>query len=229
MLDGASFLSICADAWTSTGRHITAVTGGGPGQSVYLNSYENHSYDTAETTASAIHDCVLVSLGLKTNNEPTDKCYPTRKVAIFTSDTTALMPATACELSKKPMFQCLVWLPCCSHVANLCLLDMHKVPASFLASAKQISTTFRAGNVRKQFIQYAPSAALALARLDRAPSDCRVRMQHSRCRMRILHFNQVPGGDLTKSNATLMYAGTQTAPRHSCRPSARHASRLLRY
>jgi hypothetical protein len=107
MLDGASFLSICADAWTSKGRHITAVTGGGPGQSVYLNSYENHSYDTAETTAAAIHDCGLVSLGLKTNVEPTDKCYPTRKVAIFTSYTTALMPATARELSKKPMFQCL--------------------------------------------------------------------------------------------------------------------------
>jgi hypothetical protein len=199
MLDGASLLSICADAWTSTGRHITAVTGGGPGQSVYLNSYENHSYDTAETTAAAIHGCVLVSLGLKTNIEPTDKCYPTCKVAIFTSDTTALMPATARELSKKPMFQCLVWVPCFSHVANLCLLDMLKVPAisGLLASAKQISTTFRAGNFCKQFIQYAPSAALALARLARAPSDCRVCMQHSRCRMRILHINQVPGGDLT--------------------------------
>jgi hypothetical protein len=76
MLDGASFVSICADAWTSTGRHITAVTGGAPGESVYLNSYENHSSDTAETTAAAIHDCVLVNLGLKTDMETTDSCYP---------------------------------------------------------------------------------------------------------------------------------------------------------
>jgi hypothetical protein len=75
------------------------------------------------------------------------------------------MPATSRELAKKPMFQCLVWFPCFSHVANLCLLDMLKVPAiaGLLASAKQITTTFRVGNFRKQFVAYAPASALALA------------------------------------------------------------------
>jgi hypothetical protein len=60
----AAFMGICADSWTSTGRHITAVTGGLPGTSIYLDSYENLGTDDAVTCASAFHDCMLVTMGL---------------------------------------------------------------------------------------------------------------------------------------------------------------------
>jgi hypothetical protein len=43
----SSFVSICADASTSAGRHVAANTAGNPGLTIYMNNYENLSVDDA--------------------------------------------------------------------------------------------------------------------------------------------------------------------------------------
>jgi hypothetical protein len=150
------FLSIQADSWSSAGRHVTAVMGGVAGNIMYLNSYENHGADNAEASAAAIHDCVLASMGLKPDLNPADPSYPEAKVSVAITDTTYVMPATARELRKKPLFKGMLWGPCFPHVANLFLLDQLKIPAvaQLLAHSKQITITFRSGNFRKLFLTY---------------------------------------------------------------------------
>lgn len=83
--------------------------------------------------------------------------YPASKVSVFTSGTTALMPAKAKELSKTPMCTGLLWIPCFSHVANLLFLKFLKIDsfAMVLAHAKRITRVFRVGNFRKLFLMYA--------------------------------------------------------------------------
>jgi hypothetical protein len=80
--------------------------------------------------------------------DPHDSNFPTAKVAVMTSDTTALMPATARALGTSKLCNGMQWAPCMAHVANLLLLDQLKVPtiASLLAHAKQIARVFRVGN-----------------------------------------------------------------------------------
>jgi hypothetical protein len=152
----AAYLGICADSWTSTGRHITAVTGGLPGTSIYLDSYENLGTGDAVTCASAIHDCMLVTMGLQQGMTQDDPAYPCGKVSVFTTDTTNLMPATGRQLCKYGMFTGCLWETCFSHIANLLLLDQLKVTsvAKLLAASKQITSTFRTGNFRKIFLMY---------------------------------------------------------------------------
>jgi hypothetical protein len=72
----------------------------------------------------------------------------------MSSDTTALMPATARALGTSKLCKGMQWAPCLAHVANLLLLDQLKVPAiaSLLAHAKQIAKVFRSGNFRKLFL-----------------------------------------------------------------------------
>jgi hypothetical protein len=157
VLTASPYMSICADSWTKAGRHVTAITAGSPGQSIYMNSYENLGSDTAEVSAMAIHECIMVSLGLKPDMSSSELSFPVGKVAVMTSDTTAVMPATAKRLGEMDLCKGLVWAPCFSHVANLLLLDQLKVHAiaDLLAHAKQIVTTFRVGNFRKLFIMCA--------------------------------------------------------------------------
>jgi hypothetical protein len=147
-------LAVCADSWSSAGRHLTAVTGGNPGLNVYLNSYENLGSEDAQSAADAIQGCLMTSLGFQVDMDPQDANFPTAKVAVMTSDTTALMPATARALGTSKLCKGMQWAPCLAHVANLLLLDQLKVPAiaSLLAHAKQIAKVFRAGNFRKLFL-----------------------------------------------------------------------------
>ena len=63
LLENASFMGVCSDSCTSNGHHVTAVTGGLPGTSVYLDSFENLGTDDAVTCANAIHDSMLVTMG----------------------------------------------------------------------------------------------------------------------------------------------------------------------
>jgi hypothetical protein len=96
----------------------------------------------------------MISLGFKVDMDPHDSNFPTAKVAMMTSDTTALMPATARALGTSKLCKGMQWAPCMAHVANLLLLDQLKVPAiaSLLAHAKQIAKVFRVGNFRKLFL-----------------------------------------------------------------------------
>jgi hypothetical protein len=86
--------------------------------------------------------------------DPHDSNFPTAKVAVMTSDTTALMSATARALGTSKFCKGMQWAPCMANVANLLLLDQLKVPtiASLLAHAKQIARVFRVGNFRKLFL-----------------------------------------------------------------------------
>jgi hypothetical protein len=148
------FLAVCADSWSSAGRHLTAVTRGNPGFNIYLNSYENLGSEHAQGAADAQKHCVMTSLGFNVDMDPHDSNFPTAKVAVMTSDITALMPATARALSISKLCKGMQWAPCMAHVANLLLLDQPKVPAiaSLLAHAKQIARVFRVGNFRKLFL-----------------------------------------------------------------------------
>jgi hypothetical protein len=148
------FLAVCADTWSSAGRHLTAVTGGNPGLNIYLNNYENLGSEDAQGAADAIQQCVLTSLGFKVDMDPHDSKFPTAKVAVMTSDTTALMPATARALGTSNLCKGMQWAPCMAHVANLLLRNQLKVPtiASLLAHAKQIARVLRLGNFRKHFL-----------------------------------------------------------------------------
>jgi hypothetical protein len=66
------FLAVCADSWSSAGRHLTAVTGGNPGLNIYLDSYENLGSEDAQGAADAIQQCVMTSLGVKVDMDPHD-------------------------------------------------------------------------------------------------------------------------------------------------------------
>jgi hypothetical protein len=148
------FLAVCADSWSSAGRHLTAVTGGNPGLNIYPNSYENLGSEGAQGAADAIQQCGMTRLGFKVDMDLHDSNFPTAKVAVMTSDTTALMPATARALGTSKFCKGMQWAPCIAHVANLLLLDQLKVPAiaSLLAHAKQIARVFRTGNFRMLFL-----------------------------------------------------------------------------
>jgi hypothetical protein len=138
MLGNYNCIGFAADSWTKAGRHITALTAGNPGSSFYLSSYENLGSDNAATSADAIHQCMLSALGLPTDLSPQDSRYQQHKVAIFTSDTTNVMPATNKALNKFALFKGCSWVPCFSHVGNLALLDQLKIPsiAKLLSHAK---------------------------------------------------------------------------------------------
>lgn len=154
VLSKYNFIAFNADSWTKAGRHITAMTAGNPGTSFYLSSYEHLGSDTAAASAHAIHQCMLSALGLPLDLAPEDARYPHRKVSVFTSDTTNVMPATNKELRKLPMFEGCLWIPCFPHVGNLALLDQLKIRsfAKLLSHAKQIVMVFRAGTFRKIFL-----------------------------------------------------------------------------
>jgi hypothetical protein len=152
-----AFVPFCADAWTKAGRHLTAITGGAPGRSLYLGSYECNVSETAEVVSKALHGTLLETLGCKATLSTTDQAYPKHKVSVFTSDTTNLMPATARALRAYPLLSGLIWIPCFSHIANLLLLDQLQATciAALLAHCKQITNTFRAGLFRKLFMMCA--------------------------------------------------------------------------
>jgi hypothetical protein len=162
------YMAICTDSWTSNGRHLTAVTAGNPGCTIYLNSYENLGSDSADAGAGALSDCVMTSLGYKVDMDPASSDFPHGKVAIMTSDTTNVMPATARELGKLPLCKGLLWAPCFPHVCNLLLLDQLKVPAiaNLLAHSRTITAVFRNGSFRKLFLMCAAHFAHLVSSCD---------------------------------------------------------------
>jgi hypothetical protein len=110
----------------------------------------------------------MISLGFKVDMDSHDSNFPTAKVAMMTSDTTALMPATARALGTSKLCKGMQWVPRMAHVANLLLLEQLKVPAegtsvaSLLAHAKHIARVFRVGNFRKLFLLYACSLLIPI-------------------------------------------------------------------
>jgi hypothetical protein len=106
----------------------------------------------------AIHECIIVSLGLKPDMSSSELSFPVGKVAVMPSDTTAVMPATAKLLGEvdlcKGLDVVLRYLASVPLSRGQLLLDQLKVFAitDLLAHAKQIVTTFPVGNFRKLFI-----------------------------------------------------------------------------
>jgi hypothetical protein len=82
---------------------------------------------------------------------------PVGKVANLTTDTTAVMRATATVLTTKyPLFHGLLWTPCSYHVLNLYLQDQHKKVDSVkgvLAKGKLVALLFHNGAMRRLFIR----------------------------------------------------------------------------
>jgi hypothetical protein len=62
LLRESCFISICADAWTSAGCHVRAITAGNPGLTIYMNSYENLGTHNAVSGAEAVAACILTSI-----------------------------------------------------------------------------------------------------------------------------------------------------------------------
>jgi hypothetical protein len=98
LLRESFFVSICADAWTSAGRHVRAITTGAPGLKIYMNSYANLGAGDAVSGAEAVAACILTSLGLKEGSDADPS-----KVAVLTSDTTAMVSAMARQLREMPL------------------------------------------------------------------------------------------------------------------------------
>jgi hypothetical protein len=63
LLHDTSLLAVCADKWT--GKHVTAATGGPVTTSLFLSSFESNKPAAAEVVATAIHKCVIDSMGVK--------------------------------------------------------------------------------------------------------------------------------------------------------------------
>jgi hypothetical protein len=99
-------------------------------------------------------------MGLDENLPHDSIMIPRARVAVMTSDTTNVMPATARELLSYPMCEGMIWVPCISHVLNLFLVDQLTI-SSFkllLQHSKQIVSVFRAGAFHKLFIQFTRDA-----------------------------------------------------------------------
>jgi hypothetical protein len=126
------FLAVCAGSWSSAGRHLTAGTGDNPGLNIYLDSDENLGSEDAQSADNAIQSCLMTSLGFKVDMDSHDSVFPAAKLAVMTSETTALMPATARALGTSKLFKGMQWAPCMAHVAKLLLLDQLKVPLTVL-------------------------------------------------------------------------------------------------
>jgi hypothetical protein len=149
LAQGASSSS-CADAWTSAGCHVTAVTAG------------NRPYDLPEqlrefvvSGAEATAACIVTSPGFKEGCDADSDAYPS-KAAVLTSDTTAMMPAMARQLHVMPLCKGLVWALCFPHLTNLLLQDQLQVPdiAQLVAHATQIVLKFRSCGSWNLFIFY---------------------------------------------------------------------------
>jgi hypothetical protein len=83
-----------------------------------MNSFENSVTGDAVSGAEAVAACNLTSLGLKEGCDADSNAYPS-KVAVLTSDTTAMMPAVARQVSEVPLCNGLDWALAVLHVANL--------------------------------------------------------------------------------------------------------------
>jgi hypothetical protein len=141
------------DAWTSaTSLHCVTT----PGLYAFANAYENWSADTAVNSATAVHACVLASLGLPTTLPPNDERIPHAKVTGFTTDTTAVRHATVRAVSRCRLFEGCIWVPCYSHVGNLFFLDQVKEVKcikELVVSTKVVADVFRTQAFRKIFLQ----------------------------------------------------------------------------
>jgi hypothetical protein len=107
-------------------------------------------------SATAVHACVLTSLGLPTTLPPNDERIPHAKVAGFTTDTTAVMPATVRAVASYRLFEGCIWVRCYSHDGNLFFLDQVKEVMcikELVVSAKVVADVFRTQAFRKIFLQ----------------------------------------------------------------------------
>jgi hypothetical protein len=99
-------------------------------------------------------------MGLDEDLPPDSSKIPRSRVAVMTSDTTNVMPATARELLSYPLCEGMIWVPCISHVLNLFLVDQLTIPSFklLLQHSKQIVTTFRTGAFHKLFLKFTRDA-----------------------------------------------------------------------
>jgi hypothetical protein len=92
---------------------------------------------------------MLAGLGLPGDFVSKDPSYPFAKVALLSSDTPHVMPATSRELCELALFEGCVWVSCFAHVGNLFLLHELTIPsvAKLLAHAKPKGTDFAFGGL----------------------------------------------------------------------------------
>lgn len=57
ILKQMEFISIEDDSWTSGGMHMTGLTSGAPGQSMFMSAYQNDGPDDAVNSAVAVNKC----------------------------------------------------------------------------------------------------------------------------------------------------------------------------
>jgi hypothetical protein len=152
--------SIQEDGWTRFSRHFCAVAAGSHGSSVFLGCYDiAEGVESATQKAAAINKTVLSAIGCDPELGPRHADIPKDKVAVMTSDTAKVMPATAKELAANyDLFAGMVWVPCACHVLNLYLLDQMKIFSIkvVLQRCNAIVNTFRHGAARKLFLLCVP-------------------------------------------------------------------------
>jgi hypothetical protein len=139
--------SIQEDGWTLFSRHFCAVTA--DGSSAFLGCYDIiEGVENAAQKAAAINNTVLAAIGCNPELGPRHPDIPKGKVAMMTSDTAKVMPATARELAANyDLFAGMVWVPCACHVLNLYLVDQIKIFSTkqLLQRCNAIVNTFRHG------------------------------------------------------------------------------------
>jgi hypothetical protein len=121
--------SIQEDGRTRFSRHFCAVTAGGYGSSAFLGCYDIiEGVENAAQKAAAINKTVLAAIGCDPELGPRHPDISKGKVAMMTSDTAKVMPATARALAANyDLFAGMVWVPCACHVLNLYLVDQMKI------------------------------------------------------------------------------------------------------
>jgi hypothetical protein len=108
----------------------------------------------------AVNTCTQQVLGLSPTGSAA-KALPVSKVAGVTSDMTSVMPATARELGRLPIFKGCIWVPCACHVLNSLLLDQVKQveqTKQLFVLAKGVVDVFRVQAFCRIFLRFTQSA-----------------------------------------------------------------------
>lgn len=164
-LKKSAYIGVQMDAWSSAGRHLTALCVSMPGMQFFASAYENWREDTASNSAVAVNACICDMLEVSPTASASRQLQR-GKVAGVTSDTTAVMPATARELGQLPLSEGCIWVPCASHVLNSYLLDQVKLVKTIkqlLALAKGVVDVFRVQAFRRIFLRHALPAEHSFA------------------------------------------------------------------
>lgn len=157
-LEAAPCFCLEEDAWSHSNRKFAALTGGGPGQCMFVGGYSNTDSEAATSQAHHIYMTVMKALNLDASVDPNDSSIPLAKVANLTTDTPNVMKKTAEILAKDyRLFRGLLWTACLCHVLNLYLVKQYEETRSVkaaLTKAKCVVGVFASGGTHKLFTKY---------------------------------------------------------------------------